>query len=151
MRLLDGGADEVESVGDPPGVGDLGSTPFRGAPVEGFVGVNQMVERTDDFVNGRIAVGAVGVDDVDVGEAKALKREVQAFDDVFAGEADIVDGVGGIGGVVETEVNLCDLVLLCITCLAKLRLTFVETTRSFCFQPNFLMAEPRTISALPAL
>lgn len=58
----------------------------------------------------------MGVDDVDVGEAKALKREVQAFNDMFAGETDIVDRVGGIGGVVEAEVNLCDLVLLCIAC-----------------------------------
>lgn len=52
------------------------------------------------------------VDDIDVGEAEALEREVQAFDDVFAGEADVIERVRGVGRVIETEVDLWELVLL---------------------------------------
>jgi hypothetical protein len=66
MRTYDG-TDEAQPVGDGPRFFDLGREPFRCAPVEGLAGVDEVVEGADGFFNGRVAVGPVGVEDVDVG------------------------------------------------------------------------------------
>ncbi len=84
---------EAQSVGVAPGAGDFVGVPFGGAPVEGFASVDDVVECADGFFDGGVAVGAVGVDEVDVGELEAGEGGVDAFDDVFAGEAAVVDGV----------------------------------------------------------
>lgn len=55
-----------------------------------------MVECADSFFDRRVPVWAMGIDQVYVGKAEALKREVQAFDYVFPGEADVVDAVGAV-------------------------------------------------------
>jgi hypothetical protein len=67
-----------------------------------------VVECADGFFDGGVAVWAVRVEDVDVGELQAGEGGVGAFDEVFAGEAEVVDlGAGGReGGVVGAPVNL---------------------------------------------
>jgi hypothetical protein len=49
----------------------------------------------------------VGVDNVDVWQAEAFEGEVEALNDVFPGEADVIDWVGWVVGVVEAEVDFC--------------------------------------------
>lgn len=46
-----------------------------------------MVEGADCFFDGRVAVWAVGVEDVDVGELQAREGGGGGFEEVFAGEA----------------------------------------------------------------
>lgn len=55
-----------------------------------------------------MAIGAVGVEDVNVGELEAGEGGCSAFDEVFAREAEVVDfGAGwGVGGVVRAPVDL---------------------------------------------
>lgn len=62
-----------------------------------------MVEGAYGFFHRRIAVWAMGVDNVDVRELETFKGKVGAFDDVFARETDIVYfvarfGKGRVGG-----------------------------------------------------
>jgi hypothetical protein len=45
-----------------------------------------------------VPVWAVSVDEIDVGELEAREGARQAFEDVFAREAGVVDGVGAVGG-----------------------------------------------------
>ncbi len=97
LRLFHQGADHVQPVGDAPRFGDLVGVPFRGAPVEGLARVDDVVEGPDRLLDRRVPVWAVGVDEVDVGEAQALEGEVEAFDYVLAGESDVVDAVGAVG------------------------------------------------------
>lgn len=93
LRLLDDGANEPQPVRDPPRSHDFGGAPLRRAPVKGLVGLDEVVEGPHRLLHGGVAVGAVGVDDVDVVEAEALERVVHALDDVLPGEALVVDGV----------------------------------------------------------
>ena len=65
LWLLHDRTDHVQLVGVPPGCGDLVGVPLRGAPVEGFALVDEIVEGADGFFDGGVAVGTVGVDQVD--------------------------------------------------------------------------------------
>lgn len=65
-----------------------------------------MVEGADDLLDGRVAVWPVCVDDINVVEAETLEREIEAFNDVFPGEAFVVDGVLGVFGVGLAPVDL---------------------------------------------
>ena len=69
-----------------------------------------MVERAHNLFNGRLTVRAVGVDNVDIGQVQALQGQIQAFDNVFAREAFVVERVGGVGGICLAVIDL--------TCLA---------------------------------
>lgn len=53
--------------------------------------VNDMVEGSNGFFHGGEAIGLVRVDDVDIAELKALEGGREAFDDVFAREAVVID------------------------------------------------------------
>jgi hypothetical protein len=90
LGLLDDGSDEVESVGDGPGLGDLLRGPLGGAPVEGPALVDDPVDGAHRLLDGRGGVGAVAVDDVDVVHVEAAERGAEALDDVLAGEALVV-------------------------------------------------------------
>lgn len=59
--LLDTWPDEVQLLGTCPGRGDFAGGPGGGAPVEGFAGVDYVVECADCFFDWGVAVGAVGV------------------------------------------------------------------------------------------
>jgi hypothetical protein len=113
-----------------------------------------------------VAVWPVGVEDVDVGELEAGEGCGGGFDEVFAGEAEVVDFVAGRreGRVVCAPVDLGELLDLvlgiagrergwdgrredgCLICPGR---TFVETTISFLFQPKCLIARPITFSLSP--
>lgn len=88
--LLDDGADEIEAVGDGPGLGDLLGGPLAGAPVEGPAAINDVVHGTDGLLNGRGGVGAMAVEHVDVVHVEALERGLGALHDVLAREALVV-------------------------------------------------------------
>lgn len=62
-----------------------------------------MVEGTDDLLHGGLAVGAVGVNQVDVLEIETLQGGIDTLDDVLSGETQVVGGVVAIG---LTPVNL---------------------------------------------
>jgi hypothetical protein len=87
----------AQTVGVAPRFGDLVGVPFGGAPVEGFSGIDDVVEGADGLFNGRVPVRAVRKDEVDVVKAEALEGEIEAFDYVLAGEADVVDAVLAVG------------------------------------------------------
>lgn len=53
----------------------------------------------------------MSIDNVNVGQIEASERLVQAFDDVFTGEAAVVEGIFGVFGVVLAKVELYLLVL----------------------------------------
>jgi hypothetical protein len=55
-----------------------------------------------------VAVGTMRVQDVDVGELQAREGGAGAFDEVFAGDAEVVDfGASAfVGGVVGAPVDL---------------------------------------------
>ena len=87
-------AHETESVRVAPCRGDFVGVPFGGSPVKSLARVDEVIEGADGFFDGGIAVRAMGVDKVDVVELEAFQTEGEAFDDVFAREAYVVDGVG---------------------------------------------------------
>ncbi len=63
-----------------------------------------MVECADGLFNGSISIGPVGVDQVYIFELEALESGIDAFDDVFSGEANVIDGVVAVGC---SPVDLC--------------------------------------------
>jgi len=65
LRLFTGRSDEVQLGSDGVGFLDLLGGPFGGSPVEGFAGVDQVVEGSDGLLDGNGGVGSVGEDDVD--------------------------------------------------------------------------------------
>lgn len=67
-------ADHAQPVGDAPGLGELVGVPCGGALVEGFARVDGVVDGADGLLNWRLAVRAVGIDEVYVAEAEALER-----------------------------------------------------------------------------
>lgn len=91
--LFGDGADEAELVGISPSLGDFIGVPVGRAPVESLAGVDDVVEGADGFFHGSLAVGTVGKDDVDVFEIHSLQGGIDAFDDVFAGQALVVDDI----------------------------------------------------------
>ena len=98
LRLLHQRAHEAEPVRVAPRRGDFVSVPFRGPPVKSLARVDEVVEGADGFFDGGVAVRAVGIDEVDVVKLEAFETGGEAFDDVFAREAGVVDGVGAKGG-----------------------------------------------------
>lgn len=92
-RLLHQRSDQAQPVGHAPRLGDLNAGPLRGAPVKGLAGVDDVVEGADGLLHGRLAIGTVGVDEVDVLEVQALQGGVDTLDNVLSGEAQVVDGV----------------------------------------------------------
>lgn len=91
----------------------------------------------------------MGIDDIDIFEAETLERGLGTLNDVLAGNTVVVNGVITSPG---TEVDLCH----SQPCMRQThaagnsRRTFVLTTTSFLFQPNFLMALPIMISDWPS-
>lgn len=69
------------------GLLDFRGEPLRGAPVERFAGVDEVVESADCFFDWGVAVGPVGVEDVDVGELQAGERGGGGFEEMFAAQA----------------------------------------------------------------
>jgi hypothetical protein len=65
LRLFTGRSDQVQLGSDGVSFLDLLRGPFRGSPVEGFAGVDQVIERSDGLLDGNGRVGSVGEDDVD--------------------------------------------------------------------------------------
>jgi hypothetical protein len=106
--LFDNRTDEPQTVGYGPCFFDLRGEPFGCTPVESLAAVDEVVEGADCFLDGRVAVWAVGVQDVDVRQLEALEGGFGGFDEVFAGEAKVVDFVAGRreGGVVGSPVDL---------------------------------------------
>lgn len=72
---------------------NLVGAPLRGAPVKGLARVDDVIEGADSLLHGRLAIGAVGIDEVDVLEIEALQGGVDTLDDVLAGETVVVDFV----------------------------------------------------------
>jgi hypothetical protein len=54
-----------------------------------------MVKRPYAFLDWRLAVWAMGIDDVDVAELEALEGRFGAFNNVLPGETDVIDAVSG--------------------------------------------------------
>ena len=108
--MLNDRANEPETIGHSPSFLDYASEPFGCAPVEGLAGVDEVVEGANCFLNGRVAIGAVGVQNVDVGELQTLQGGFCGFNQVLAGEAEVVDFVagGGKGGVVGSPIYLAE-------------------------------------------
>lgn len=52
-----------------------------------------MVEGADSLLHGGLAVGTVGVDEVDVFEVQALQGSVDTLNNVLSGETQVVDRV----------------------------------------------------------
>lgn len=94
-----------------------------------------MVESSDSFFDGRIAVWPMCVDQVHIFETKTFERGVYALNYVFAGETTVIYGIVAVGSApvylypVRRGYNLME-----SGC------TLVDTTISFLFQPNFLIA-----------
>ena len=142
----------MELVGVAPRGGDLVGVPFRRAPVKGLAGVDDVVEGADGFFDGGVAVRPVGVDEVDVVELQTFEAGVEALDNVFSGEAAIVDGIvakgtakvdlGGDDQVVTLPPALLgsDLIFSLVSFLQK---SFSHT------HPNFFIASPMTFSDSP--
>ena len=92
LRLLDNGPNEPQLLRDAACLCNLVGSPLGCAPVQRpALCLDDVVEGPDRLLHGRQAVGAVGVDDVDVLEVKTLERGAEALDDVFARQAVVVD------------------------------------------------------------
>lgn len=107
-RLLDDRTDQSQAISYGPCFFDLGGEPFGCAPVECFAGVDDVVECSDGFFDWGVTIRPVGVDDVDIAELEALESGVGSFDQMLAGETDVVDSVAGGWecGVGATPVDL---------------------------------------------
>lgn len=103
LGLLDNRGDEVVSLGDLSGLGDLGSAPLGCSPVVGKVEVSDdLGETLNDLLERGGVVGSVGEDDVDIGLLETLQRALEALDDVLAAQA---SGVGLLAA--SAEEDLC--------------------------------------------
>jgi hypothetical protein len=107
--LFNHGANQAQPIGNGPCFFDFGCKPLGGAPIESFARVDEVVEGTDGFFDGRVSVGSVCVEDIDVGELEPREGGLRAFNEVFARDAEVVDFVawGCVGRVVGTPVDLC--------------------------------------------
>lgn len=65
-----------------------------------------MVEGAHRLLHGRVAVRAVGVDEVDILKLQPLERLVHALDDMLARQAAVVD-LGLAEGITPVELQVC--------------------------------------------
>lgn len=93
FRLLDDGADEVESLSDGPCLGDLLRGPLGGTPVECPPLVDDVVHGADSLLDRCGGVRAVAQEDVHVLHVEAAQRGAGPLHEVLAGET-LVIGAG---------------------------------------------------------
>jgi hypothetical protein len=56
-----------------------------------------VVEGADSLLDGRVAIGPVSVDQIDIRETQPLEGSVETLDDVLPGQALVVDDVVAVG------------------------------------------------------
>lgn len=92
LGLLDNRSDEVVSLGDLSGLGDLLGAPLRSSPVVGKVEVSDdLSEALNNLLERGGVVGSVGEDNVDIRLLETLQRALEALNDVLAAQT---SGVG---------------------------------------------------------
>jgi hypothetical protein len=92
LRLV-GDERDPELVGQDPRLADLLGPPLRDPDVERLAGADDVGERLHRLLERRLVVVAVGLVEVDVVQAEAPQRGVDALPDVLAREADLVGTV----------------------------------------------------------
>lgn len=93
LRLLHDRPDEAKPVCHPPRRHDLVRVPFRSSPVKRLTSVDKVIEGPHGLLHGCVAVGSVGVDNINIVELKSLEGLVHSFNDVLARQTGVVDRV----------------------------------------------------------
>ena len=85
-RLLDHRLVQVVAFAGVNGGDDALGFPFGGAPVERLAALDDVVHGPGDFLDRRVGIVAVAVEQVHVVELQALETAIHAFDEVLAAQ-----------------------------------------------------------------
>src|SRR5438874_2317404 len=72
---------------------NVGSTPFRGAPVEYLSLMNQIVHSTNSFFDWRVRVRAMTEEEIEIIQLQSFKGLAACLEDVFARQALVIGSV----------------------------------------------------------
>ena len=126
---------------------NLIGTPFRSSPVHGHALINDKIESPHRLFHWSQAVGAMGIDDINIFQPEAIQRRLQSFNDVLPGQSMIIDEIFTVD---SAPVDLCrNGKTNYFPCASALENSLVLMTMSLRFQPKCLMALPITISDSP--
>jgi hypothetical protein len=103
----------VELVGQGAGLADLLGPPLGDPDVQRLAGADHVGERLHRLLERRLVVVAVGLVEVDVVQAQAPQRRVDALADVLARQADVVGAVAH--GAVDLREDLQPLPALALS------------------------------------
>ncbi len=97
LRLLHHWLVPTPSVAEFPGRTDIGCTPLAGTPVQRLALHDHVVHGARGLFDGRVRIGSVAIDQIDVVQAEALEAAIDGLHQVLA-----VEGVLAVDGIAFT-------------------------------------------------